>query len=170
MSQNALIRERSRAFPPVLWLILSCALILVDRISKALVYKQMYLDEDIPILGKYLHFYYLSNKGAAFSLLQDYDWGRILFIVLTVLFIIVCIWALVSGHISWRAGRIALAFVIGGGIGNLIDRIFYGEVIDFIYIAILHFAVFNLADAFVVIGVCLFCLSYLLKGQRSSTV
>ena len=147
-----------------MWMILVSALIVgviaLDQISKALVLKLLYEGHVVLIPGV-LDFTYVENRGMAFGLLADHRW---VFMVLSVLGI-----ALVGFYlyrfVSSTLGRVSLALVIGGGIGNMIDRISLGFVVDFIDFCLFDFWVwvFNVADAAVCVGAALFALDLILE-------
>ncbi|MCL2698358.1 MAG: signal peptidase II [Oscillospiraceae bacterium] len=99
-----------------------------------------------------LNFTYVENTGAAFSVLQ----GHRLFLILTTSLLVVGILIfLLTDRLKSRLMITALTLVAAGGTGNLIDRVFYGYVVDFIDFEIINFAIFNFADICVVTGVCL---------------
>lgn len=136
--------------------------VLIDQLSKWGVVQNMTLGESIPVIKDFFHFTYILNKGAAFGMLADNRW---VFIVLSAFSIVALSAALVifSGKIKWSYG-ICFSMIVGGGIGNMIDRIFNGEqlgsgaVIDFIDFRGIWSYVFNVADTFVCVGAVLFFL------------
>lgn len=103
----------------------------------------------IPVIDGVFAFSYVENRGAAFGILQDQRW---IFIVLTILVILAAIWLLFSGRVNRWMVRIPIILALAGGIGNLIDRIFHGYVVDMFYFELIDFAVFNFADVCVVVG------------------
>ncbi len=135
----------------LLWyLIIAAATVAVDRLSKYLTVLCLYPDGDFTVWEGVLHFTYVENRGAAFGMLADNRW---VFMVTSVLLIIAVLAAMV--YYIRRIPPIlavSLAFVLGGGIGNMIDRIAYGYVVDFINVVLIDFAVFNIADSFICIG------------------
>lgn len=138
-------------------IIIIVILILLDRITKILV-----IDIDsIKIIDRFLYITYAKNTGMAFSLLNDRTW---IIIVLTVLIISYIIYYLVKHKPKNRLSVISYSLILGGALGNLLDRVFYGYVIDFIdvYIFGYDYPIFNLADSFIVIGIIL-----LLLGGRN---
>ena len=150
-----------------MWMILVGALILgviaLDQISKALVLNFLY-EGQIALIPGVLNFTYVENRGMAFGLLSDHRW---IFMVLSVIGI------LLVGFYLYRyarstLGRVSLALVIGGGIGNMIDRISLGFVVDFIDFCLFDFWVwvFNVADAAVCVGAALFALDLILEMVR----
>lgn len=129
-------------------------LILIDQISKILVSMWIPYKQEITIIPALLNFTYIKNTGAAFSLLEG---KQTLFIIITILVLIFGFFLIYKKNLTKQ--EIIIYSLIGGGIiGNLIDRIIYKSVIDFISITIFnyHFAIFNLADTFIVIGVLLY--------------
>ena len=142
-----------------MWMILVGALILgviaLDQISKALVLNFLYEGQVVLIPGV-LNFTYVENRGMAFGLLADHRW---VFMVLSVLGIALVGFYLYR-YVRSTLGRVSLALIIGGGIGNMIDRISLGFVVDFIDFCLFDFWVwvFNVADAAVCVGAALFAL------------
>ncbi len=123
-----------------------------DQITKLIAVKFLAPDKDVTVLNNILNFTYAENKGAAFGILNNQRW---VFIILTVLFIIFLFFAILKKMIKGKFGTVCVALIIGGGIGNLIDRIFLGYVVDFINFKLIYFicpAIFNVADMCVVIG------------------
>jgi signal peptidase II len=121
--------------------IISILVFLLDRISKLLVVNL--IDKDISIIKNIFYLTYVKNDGAAFSILET---QRILLIVLSILALAFLIY-----YISKKdKNGIGYFFLVGGIVGNLIDRIFLGYVIDFIGIS--SFPIFNIADVFIVLG------------------
>ena len=125
--------------------IISFLVILFDRITKILV--ENFIDKDISIIKDIFYFTYVKNNGAAFSLLTS---KVILLVILSMLALIFLIYFITK----YNKNNIGYFFLIGGIIGNLIDRIFLGYVIDFIGINIFNysFPIFNIADIFIVLG------------------
>ena len=107
------------------------------------------------LINGILELNYLENKGAAFGLLQD---KRTLFIFMTVIMLPVVFYVLIKlpdekKFVSWQ---IFLCLICAGGIGNMIDRVRFDYVVDFIYFVLIDFPVFNLADILITIGTVLF--------------
>ncbi|SES65782.1 signal peptidase II [Natronincola peptidivorans] len=127
--------------------ILSFIVLALDQISKILVLKYLKNIGEFPVIKNFLHFTYVENRGAAFGILQHQKWFFITMTILIVGFII----------IYFRKERgypkpmmIALSLIVGGAIGNFIDRVVHGFVVDFIDFRI--WPVFNIADSAIVIG------------------
>lgn len=139
-------------------IILSIIFLIVDQITKILVVNSLVPGENIEIIKNIFSIIYTNNTGAAFSILLG---KRIFLIVVAVLIIGVLLYYIKRNKIEKKIDIIALSFVIGGSLGNLIDRIIRGYVIDFISIKIgnYNFPIFNVADILIVIGVFLLLLS-----------
>ena len=124
------------------------AVVVIDQLIKLLVVNQMSLYETIPVIEDIFHITYIHNTGAAFSLMEGM---RIFLIAFPVIMVIV---AIVFMALKRKEGHplmmTSIALIAGGGIGNLIDRIFYGYVVDFIDFRV--FSIFNFADIFVCTG------------------
>ena len=100
---------------------------------------------------------HIHNTGAAFSMLSGARW---FFVVLTIVFVVFALWVLYAKKITHPMGRWTLVLIIAGALGNLIDRIIYGYVVDMFEVLFMQFAIFNVADIFVVVGGILFCIYY----------
>ena len=139
-------------------IILSIIFLIIDQITKILVVNSLVPGENIEIIKNIFSIIYTNNTGAAFSILLG---KRIFLIVVAVLIIGVLLYYIKRNKIEKKIDIIALSFIIGGSLGNLIDRIIRGYVIDFISIKIgnYNFPIFNVADILIVIGVFLLLLS-----------
>ena len=96
-----------------------------------------------------LHLTYVKNEGAAFGMLADHRWVFMIFSTVAIIGLSIYLFGF-SKDTRWV--KISLAMIIGGGIGNMIDRVLLGYVIDFIDFTLINFAVFNVADSFVTVG------------------
>jgi len=134
----------------LIYYIVALIVVLLDQITKWLVVHNMSLFQSISIIEGWFHITSTRNRGAAFSILQN---QRIFFIILTLLVILFLIYYILQIHQSQKVFSLGLALILGGAAGNLIDRIVTGEVIDFIDVRIIHFAIFNIADSAITIGV-----------------
>jgi signal peptidase II len=119
-----------------------------------------------PIIQDVLHLTYAENKGAAFGILQNHRW---VFMISSVVLMAVLVLIMVKYkkflHPLMMTG---LSFVFAGGIGNMIDRTLLGYVIDFIDFTLIDFAIFNIADSFICIGVGIMLLDIILKKSDLS--
>ncbi len=135
----------------LLYLVIIGAVIALDQLSKYLVVVYLKSRNSIAIIKDALHLTYSENTGAAFSMLRD---KQLLLVVITIIAMLLMTvyllkWSQSEGYF-WQKG--CLALIIGGGIGNLIDRIRFGFVVDFIDFRLINFAIFNIADSFIVVG------------------
>ena len=118
----------------------------------------MHLYESFPVIRDFFHITYVINKGMAFGI--DLPIGMEIFSFLSVVIGIFLVYILWTERKSMLLIRVALAFVIGGAIGNLIDRVLFSEVVDFLDFMIggYHWYVFNIADSAVTAGIILMVL------------
>lgn len=133
---------------------LTVLLILADQLTKYLALTQLhYADRVISVIDGVFEFRYLENRGVAFGMMKGQIW---LFIPMTLLISAIIIAMLLRSPMrKHKLFSIPAAMVMAGAIGNLIDRIAYGYVIDFLYFKLIDFPIFNFADCCVVIGACL---------------
>ena len=125
-------------------------LIFIDQLTKKLATDYL-IGNDITIIPNVLQLHYLENRGAAFGILQN---QRIIFVILTIIYLAAVFWFL---HRCPKNGRYTLLHIIAsvltaGALGNFIDRLRLGYVVDFFYFSLINFPVFNVADIFVVIS------------------
>lgn len=142
------------------------ATVLVDLFTKLAVMKNMELGESIPLIKGVLHLTYITNDGAAFGSFSDARW---VFMSVSLLLIAVITVLLLVWDEADPLFYTSLSLVLGGGIGNMIDRIAYGEVIDFIDFCAfpkLWMWIFNGADSFVCVGAGMLILWYILAEVR----
>ena len=127
--------------------------IILDQLTKWLSAEFLTKVSTVPLINGVLHLTYVENEGAAFGMLANHRW---VFMILSVVGILaIAGWLIVEKPKSYWI-RTAISFVIGGGIGNMIDRVRLGYVVDFIDCRFIDFYVFNVADSFVTVGCILF--------------
>ena len=139
--------------------------IILDQLTKWLSIKYLMTVGTVPIIKNVLHLTYVENTGAAFGMLKDHRW---VFIIVSTVAILAFIAYLYLGHADSALSGIAFAMIISGGIGNMIDRIALGYVVDFIDFRLINFAVFNGADSFVCVGAGLLILALILEIAKES--
>lgn len=144
------------------------AIVLVDQVTKAIVDRTMPLHHSIPIIEGFFSLTYIRNTGAAFGLFAgSHEVFRLPFLIgvsiLAMGFLLVMLKRLRAGETGLTT---SLSFILGGAVGNLIDRMIYGEVIDFldVYWSDYHWPAFNVADSFITIGVTI-TLFYLIRAK-----
>ena len=165
-----MIEKSERRAGGLRWLWLSLAVIVADQLSKSLVVGHLELYETIDVLPVF-ELTRLHNTGAAFSLLaQASGWQRWFFVGLAVV--------VSGGIVYWLRNLprdsapflpVALALVLGGALGNLVDRVWHGYVIDFLHFhwEAAYFPAFNVADSAITVGAGLLILDAILEGRRS---
>lgn len=152
--------------------LITCFVVTFDLITKYIIKSNMSLGDTIPLIKDVLHITYVENKGAAFSMLADSRWVFMLVTTIAIVGIVAYI-AIYSKSLT-RLSVVSLSMILGGAIGNMVDRVFNGEilfeggVVDFIDFRIINFAIFNVADSFVCIGAGLLILSVLLDEVKAS--
>ncbi len=144
--------------------ILALFLIAIDQITKYIVVTRMEIGEQIELMANFLYFTSHRNSGAAWGMLQGQMW---LFYIVTVIVIIVVIYFMQT-YRDQPLLQLGFAFILGGAIGNFIDRILFQEVVDFIdvYIFGYNFPIFNIADAALTVGVILMIILILFEDNQ----
>ena len=150
-----------------LWLGVAAIVVLLDQLSKVTLSQLIAYGQSEQITS-FFNLVMVYNKGAAFSFLADQlGWQRYLFAGISAAASLLIIWML-KRHASQRLFCWALALILGGAIGNLIDRIAYGHVIDFLDVHVYgwHWPAFNIADSAITIGAVLFILDEFRRVNR----
>lgn len=150
----------------LLWILVIIGIITLDQVSKLLALTFLQGSDSVIIINKVLRLTYVENRGAAFGMLDDKRWVFMLLSTVGILAMAVFLFKFAKGE---RLLSLSLAFVIGGGIGNMIDRIFLGFVVDFIDFYAFPNAwvwVFNVADSFVCVGAGLMMLYIVLDAAK----
>jgi signal peptidase II len=130
----------------------SAIMVFADQISKTVIRSTMTLYESITVIPGFFHITYITNDGMAFGINPPF--GIYIFSGISIIFTIMLFWYLWTIKEEGIVIRSGIGLILAGAIGNLIDRLFLGEVVDFLDFMIgdLHWYVFNLADSFVTIG------------------
>jgi signal peptidase II len=150
----------------VFYYLIAILIILLDQITKWLIVSKMTFGDSIPIINNVLYITSHRNRGAAWGILQGQMW---LFYAITLVVIIALIYYIQkAAKGKWLLG-FSLALMLGGAIGNFIDRVFRKEVVDFIHTFIFgyNFPVFNIADSSLCIGVVLLMI-VMLRDERET--
>ena len=145
-----------------MYFIFSAIVVLCDQLLKYWVTTNIQVGETMSLIPGLLSLTYVQNTGVAFSFLSDM---RFLIIAL----VAVCLIALIIIMIKFKFsafGMISLAAILGGALGNLIDRIVFGYVVDMFVIEFMNFAIFNIADIFITVGGIMFIIYYLFVYPR----
>ncbi|SFA38765.1 signal peptidase II Aspartic peptidase. MEROPS family A08 [Anoxybacillus pushchinoensis] len=150
----------------MVYYLLAFVVILLDQWTKWLVVRYMELGESIPIIENVLYMTSHRNRGAAWGMLQGQFW---LFYIVTVVVVVGIVIYIQRLQPTQRLFGVALGLMLGGALGNFIDRVFRKEVVDFIHVYIFSysFPIFNVADAALTIGVALmFIYTWIEEKQR----
>ena len=133
----------------LLWLVCTVVCIVLDQLTKWLTVTYLKPRYTVPIIKDAIHLTYVENTGASFGMLKDHRW---VFMTVSVVMIIgIVVFLAFQKKIPTMMG-LSLGMILGGGIGNMIDRIMLGYVVDFIDFRLINFAVFNGADSFICVG------------------
>ena len=133
-----------------LYAIFAAAIVAADQFTKYLTVANIALGQKIPFLPGVLQFTYIQNTGAAFSSFEGQQW---LFALIFALFTVLVIWEFKTKKMGFLPfERWCVAAIYGGGLGNMIDRIRMGYVVDMIETVFMDFPVFNVADCFITCG------------------
>lgn len=149
----------------MIYYLVALVIFLLDQLSKWMVIRNMSVGESISIVPNVFYLTSLRNTGAAWNILEG---QFIFFFIITVAVLAVVIYYMQKAGRKQPLLGLSLAFIIGGTVGNFSDRLFRGEVVDFIHVYIVHynFPVFNLADSSLFIGVILLIIYLFLDGRK----
>ena len=144
-----------------LWIAIMVLVVFLDQITKYLTILFLKPIPTFPIIKGVIHLTYVENTGAAFGMMKNQRW---LFMIVSTVAIVALLIYLFKKKSKSKLENLAIAFIVGGGIGNMIDRVFLGYVVDMIDFRLINFAVFNVADSFVCVGAGLLMLYIILSG------
>ncbi len=154
-----------------LFVLLTAGVLLFDQLSKAVVSSALRMYEVRPIIPGLLNLTRVHNTGAAFGLLsgQVSPARTFFFLVVSTLAMGVVVWMLLRLPENQKMEQVALSLIFGGALGNVVDRIRLGEVVDFIdiYYRSYHWPAFNVADSAISIGVILLLFRLVFVGEKS---
>jgi signal peptidase II len=152
--------------------VISLLVISLDQATKLLVTRTIDLHEIRPVIPDIFNLTYLHNRGAAFGMLSDSPYRLPFFIVVTIVAVIVLLYAIYRCRDEQRLAPLSLSLVFAGALGNLIDRVRLGEVIDFLdfYWRDHHWPAFNVADSAICVGVALLAIDMFLEERRQRSV
>ena len=149
----------------MIYYLIALFVITIDQVSKWLIVKNMELGTSIPIIDNVLYITSHRNRGAAWGILEGKMW---FFYVITVVFVGFIVFYMKKYAKTDKLLGVSLGLILGGAIGNFIDRVFRQEVVDFIHVYIFsyNYPVFNIADSALCIGVVLIIIQTLLEGKK----
>jgi signal peptidase II len=161
--------KKSRS-PLWTWLALATIIILIDQFTKILIVGAYRLGDSTRVTS-FFNIVRVHNEGAAFSFLASAGgWQRWFFTAIGMIAVIAIVWMLRS-HAGQKLFALALSLILGGAVGNVIDRVWYGYVVDFLdfHTAGIHFPAFNVADSAITLGAFCLILDELLRVKRART-
>ena len=133
----------------VLWIIIIALSVGLDQLTKYLISHSYEIGESHELIKGVLNFTYIRNEGAAWGMLSNSRW---IFIAITAVMLVILPLVLYKYRKLHFLFGFSLSLIIGGAIGNMIDRVFLGSVVDFIQAAFIDFPIFNVADSCVTVG------------------
>lgn len=145
-------------------LVLAAVLVVIDQWLKALVIQVVQPVGNIPFIEGLLTWKYSENTGAAFGMLSNQRW---VFIVVTGILMAVCLYVMITKYRNNLFAGLVFALILGGGVGNMIDRVWNGYVVDYIFVSFFP-AIFNFADCCVVVGAFLAAGALLISDYRAA--
>lgn len=145
----------------VYWImgIIGVVIVALDQITKYLVVSGMAVGETIPVISWLFELHSVRNTGMAWSMFEGARW---IFVAMTIAVLVLVVIAVKK---KWLAGKVQLfsvACIMGGAVGNMIDRMLTGEVVDMIRVTFVNFPVFNVADCFISCGTVVLCIDLVL--------
>ena len=151
----------------IIFLIIGAGILLIDQVTKEFVTQRLALHENVEVIPGFFDFTYVRNTGGAFGILagkaSHLRTGLFLTISCVALGIILYLYASIPPGKPWLGAGLAMTF--GGALGNLVDRLRFGEVVDFLdfHIGTLHWPAFNVADSAISVGIAIFCFYFVFK-------
>jgi signal peptidase II len=160
------VARRAHAIRRIFYLLIVVLIFAGDQITKSIVQRTIPHDRVIPVISGFFNLVHTENSGIAFSLFAGVSssWKMVLMVGVSVaLLVTVVVVALKSREMNWETG-VGLALILGGASSNLLDRIRFGQVVDFLdfYYRSYHWATFNVADSAIVVGAGLLLLDILI--------
>lgn len=152
----------------VYFLISAVCVLILDQVTKYIIIEKLPISSEIEVIRGFFYITHVKNTGAAFGLFQDST--RTLTIISFVAIVLIIILKIML-KLNYAFYNVSLGFILGGALGNLIDRYFVGEVTDFLNFT--FWPVFNIADSFIIIGFCLIIIlilrEYFKKGKTQGS-
>ena len=163
----------SRKRDLLLYFLIAAFVVVIDQLSKSLIQHLLYEGETVSVIGDFLYFRLVYNAGGAMGTSIGPSW---IYLILTIVALVVIVrYMIKTPQVAWHI-KTALALILGGAIGNLLDRLIHGKVIDFIdmdfpdipFLDIYRWFTYNIADAAITIGLSIFIIGVLFKkGDKS---
>jgi signal peptidase II len=147
--------------------------LLLDQLTKSMIVQKLFLYEKVEVIRGFFNIIHVRNTGGAFGIFggQKGGLGSVLFVVVSLLAIGTIVYLFVKAREDEKVLAFSFTLILSGALGNLIDRIRYGEVIDFLdfHVSTYHWPAFNIADSAICIGIGLMALELLAKDKKKST-
>ncbi len=142
---------------------ISLFIIIIDQITKYIILNTLEIGESIPIIKNFFSIFHIRNSGAAWGFLANENWGIHFLTIISIIASVFILYAMKQN--DFKGLRIILAMILGGSVGNLIDRIRFNNVVDFLSFKFgnYYFPTFNVADMFIVLGVICLMLYFLIN-------
>ncbi|WP_100374650.1 signal peptidase II [Bacillus sp. FJAT-45037] len=149
----------------MIYYIIALVIVVIDQVTKWIIDTSMEIGERIPVIENVFYITSHRNQGAAFGILQGQMW--FFYIITTIVIIGIIYYMEKEAKYDWLYGS-SLGLILGGAIGNFIDRIFRGEVVDFVdtFIFGYNFAIFNVADVALCVGVALIFIKMIVDERK----
>lgn len=165
MRKDSFVIKKNNVINAALTALIATAVCIVDQLTKSAAVAGIPLGESVEVIPGVLNWTYIQNRGMAMGMLADHRW---VFMVLSVVMIAGIILYVIFAKNARRLPVCILAAILGGGIGNMIDRFAYGYVVDFIDVKLLPFWkwIFNVADMFVTVGAVLLAVIFLVSELK----
>lgn len=159
-----------KRYTGIFYVFIAIVIVVVDQLVKNSIRQTIPLFATKPFLPGLMELTYVKNTGAAFSMLSRHTW---LLAVISALVAIILMVVLLRNLVPSTLGKLSIALILGGAVGNFIDRIWLGYVVDMFSLQFINFAIFNVADIGVTLGGALLCISVLFywnpkKGEAKS--
>ena len=149
----------------MIYIIISAVIITADQLFKQWISAHVAVGGDLRLLPGLIRLTNVHNTGAAFSLFQNM---QTIVLIITGVFCLIVIFGLIMKSVKGVFGNLALAMILGGALGNMIDRVLTGYVVDMFDFQFFRFAVFNIADVFITVGAFMFCVFILKSGKKDN--
>ena len=148
------------------YIILGIGVLLLDIMTKLVAELQLMKVNTVPLWENVFHLTYVENTGIAFGMFQN---ARLLFIAVSILVLVILamLYTKTTNRTQWL--KIGTSLVFGGAIGNLVERLAKGYVVDFLDFRLIHFPVFNVADIAVCVGAVLLMIHFLISEEKEKT-
>ena len=133
----------------VLWTLLIALSVLIDQIAKLIVVKMLPLYDSVVVIKGFFSFSHIQNRGAAWGMFSENRWIFLTATAVALVVLPIILYKYRKTHVLFGT---SMSLIIGGAIGNMIDRVFLGYVVDFLEFTFIDFPVFNIADVCIVVG------------------